>query len=179
MAVSGWFVALLALGIVPVVLLDDPAALWAWLVFVLVLASIDAAIAASPRRIALERALPGPVRLGETVDSTLYLTNPGSRRLRAVVRDGWPPSAGAAPTRQAVEVPAGERRAITTLLTPFRRGAPGLHRRARIDQRAAAVHLPQAPALAPRTLARARRRDERHGAWPRHGVRQPARLRAR
>jgi uncharacterized protein (DUF58 family) len=122
MAVSGWFVALLALGIVPVVLLDDPAALWAWLAFVLVLASIDAAIAASPRRIALERALPGPVRLGETVSSTLYLTNPGSRRLRAVVRDGWPPSAGAAPTRQAVEVPAGERRAITTLLTPFRRG---------------------------------------------------------
>jgi uncharacterized protein (DUF58 family) len=122
MAVSGWFVALLAVGIVPIVLLDDPAALWVWLAFVLVLGAIDLAIAASPRHVELERALPGPVRLGETVSSTLYVTNPGSRRLRSIVRDGWPPSAAASPSRQRLDVPAGERRAITTLLTPFRRG---------------------------------------------------------
>jgi uncharacterized protein (DUF58 family) len=122
MAVSGWFVALLAIGIVPVVVFDDPAALVAWLAFVVVLASLDIALAASPRRLLLERVLPGPVRLGETVSATLYLTNPTARRLRAVVRDGWPPSAGATPTRQPLAVPAGERRAITTTLTPFRRG---------------------------------------------------------
>jgi uncharacterized protein (DUF58 family) len=62
------------------------------------------------------------VRLGETVESTLYLTNTGTRRMRGVVRDGWPPSAAATPSRQPVAVPAGERRAVTTRLTPFRRG---------------------------------------------------------
>jgi len=122
MAVSGWFVALLALGIVPVVVFDDPAALYVWLVFVALLAAADLLLAASPRRARLERALPGPVRLGERVETTLYVTNGSGRRMRAVVRDGWPPSAAATPTRQRITVPAAERRAITTVLTPFRRG---------------------------------------------------------
>jgi uncharacterized protein (DUF58 family) len=122
MAISGWFVALLALGIVPVVVIGEPVALLVWLVFVLLLGTLDLVLAASPRRITLDRVLPGPVRLGETVDTTLYLTNAGKRRLRAIVRDGWPPSAVATPTRQNVRVPVGERRAITTRLTPFRRG---------------------------------------------------------
>jgi len=119
---SGRFVALIALGIVPVVLFDDPAVLWVWLCFVLVLAVLDLLLAGSPRAITLQRVLPGPVRLGETVAAQLYLTNTGRRRMRGVARDGWPPSAGAAPTRARVSIPAGERRAITTTLTPFRRG---------------------------------------------------------
>jgi uncharacterized protein (DUF58 family) len=122
MAVSGWFVALVALGIVPVVVFDDPAALYLWLGFVAMLGAVDLLLAASPRRITLERVLPGPVRLGERVESTLYLTNTGGRRMRAIVRDGWPPSAAATPTRQPVTVPAAERRSIVTALTPFRRG---------------------------------------------------------
>jgi uncharacterized protein (DUF58 family) len=122
MAVSGWFVALLALGIVPVVVFDDPAALALWLGFALALGALDLVLAASPRRLRFERTLPGPVRLGETVSATLYVTNTANRRLRAIVRDGWPPSAGATPTRQPLAVPSGERRAITTTLTPFRRG---------------------------------------------------------
>jgi len=122
MAVSGWFVLLVALGVVPVVVVDDPAALYVWLGFVALLGALDLVLAASPRRVVFERVLPSPVRLGERVESTLYLTNPGGRRMRAVVRDGWPPSAAATPLRQRVAVPAGERRAITTVLTPFRRG---------------------------------------------------------
>jgi len=122
MAISGWFVALVALGIVPVVVFDDPGALFVWVGFVALLAAVDLVLAASPRRIALERVLPGPVRLGERVESTLYLTNSGRRRMRAIVRDGWPPSAAATPSRQRVVVPAGERRSIVTALTPFRRG---------------------------------------------------------
>jgi len=122
MAVSGWFVALVALGIVPVVIVDDPAALVVWLAFVALLAVADLLLAASPRRITLERVLPGPVRLGERAESTLYLTNTGRRRMRAIVRDGWPPSAVASPARQRVTVPAAERRSIVTALTPFRRG---------------------------------------------------------
>jgi uncharacterized protein (DUF58 family) len=122
MAVSGRLVALLALGIVPVVVFDDAAALLVWLAFVALLAVADLLLAASPRRIDLERVLPGPVRLGERVQSTLYLTNSGRRRMRAIVRDGWPPSAAATPSRQRVVVPPAERRSIVTVLTPFRRG---------------------------------------------------------
>jgi uncharacterized protein (DUF58 family) len=122
MAVSGWFVALVALGIVPVVIFDDPAALALWLGFAALLAVVDLLLAASPRRIVVERVLPGPVRLGERVESTLFLTNTGRRRMRAIVRDGWPPSAVASPSRQRVSVPAAERRSIVTTLTPFRRG---------------------------------------------------------
>jgi len=119
---SGRFVALIALGIVPIVLFDDPAVLWVWLGFVLVLGVLDLLLAGSPRAVRLQRVLPGPVRLGERVDTQLYLSNSGRRRMRGIARDGWPPSAGAAPTRARVSIPAGERRAITTTLTPFRRG---------------------------------------------------------
>ena len=122
MSLSGRFVALLALGVVPIVLLDEPAALGVWLAFAAALGVLDLLLAGSPRAVVLERALPGPVRLGETVESRLYLTNSGTRRMRGVARDGWPPSAGAAPARARVSIPAGERRAITTTLTPFRRG---------------------------------------------------------
>ena len=127
MTVSGRLVALVALGIVPVVLLGELydqalTALAGWLLFVVVLVVIDLIAAGSPRRVALARTLPSRVRLGETVASTLYVTNTGRRMLRAVVRDAWQPSAGASTTRSPLSVPAGERRAITIGLTPFRRG---------------------------------------------------------
>src|SRR5664279_4003634 len=89
MALSGWFVALLAAG--------------------------------SPRNVAVTRELPERVRLGETARSTLYLSNLGRRRVRGIVRDAWEPSAGASPTRARISIPAGERRAISTDLAPFRR----------------------------------------------------------
>ncbi|MEQ1735934.1 MAG: DUF58 domain-containing protein [Rhodoglobus sp.] len=122
MAISGWFVLLVALGVVPIVVTDDPAMFAYWLGGAIVLGFVDLALAASPRSVRLERETPNRMRLGETVVSTLLITNPGGRRLRGVVRDGWPPSAGATPRRAAVTIPAGDRRAITTALTPFRRG---------------------------------------------------------
>jgi uncharacterized protein (DUF58 family) len=127
MTVSGRFVALLAVGVVPVVLLGEFAgraveALLGWIAFSVLLMVLDLVLAASPRAVLLERTLPGRMRLGETSESTLYLTNTGRRMLRAVVRDAWQPSAGASTTRSRVDVPAGERRAVTIALTPFRRG---------------------------------------------------------
>jgi uncharacterized protein (DUF58 family) len=122
MAVSGWFVLLLALGVLPVVVFGDPGWLMAWLAIVAVVGAIDLVIAGSPRGLVLERELPKRVRLGETVPSTLFLTNAGRRRVRGIVRDGWQPSAGASPSRAALDVPSGERRSIVTSLTPFRRG---------------------------------------------------------
>jgi uncharacterized protein (DUF58 family) len=125
--VSGRLVALLAVGVVPIVLLGEIygapyAVLLGWIGLIVLLVVVDLLFAGSPRRVALERVLPARVRLGETVPSTLYVANTGDRMLRAVVRDAWQPSAGASTTRSPVTVPGGERRAITIALTPFRRG---------------------------------------------------------
>jgi uncharacterized protein (DUF58 family) len=127
MALTGRFVLLVALGVVPIVLLGSSVdaaltVLAGWLVFVLVLGGVDLALAASPRALGVTRVLPSRVRLGESVNSELYLTNEGSRRLRGVVRDGWQPSAGAGNNRTAVNLPAGERRMVTLTLRPSRRG---------------------------------------------------------
>ncbi|GAA2241956.1 DUF58 domain-containing protein [Herbiconiux moechotypicola] len=127
MAVSGRFVALLALGVVPVVLLGELAGraletLLVWIALGIALLVLDLLSAASPRAVRLERSIPGRLRLGETAPSILYLTHTGRRMLRAVVRDAWQPSAGASTTRSRVDVPPGERRAVTVQLTPFRRG---------------------------------------------------------
>src|SRR5690606_25607260 len=48
--------------------------------------------------------------------------NRGTRTMRGVVRDAWQPSAGAAPTRHRVSLPAGGSTVVTTTLTPTRRG---------------------------------------------------------
>jgi uncharacterized protein (DUF58 family) len=127
MALTGRFVLLVALGVVPIVLLGNTvgsalAVLGAWLAFAVLLGGIDLALAASPRALAVSRALPARVRLGEEVMSELFLTNDGSRPLRGVVRDGWQPSAGAGNNRTRVTLPAGERRLITLPLRPTRRG---------------------------------------------------------
>jgi uncharacterized protein (DUF58 family) len=127
MAVTGRFVVLLALGALPVVLFGaDPTVgavvLAAWLAGCVLLGMLDLCLAGSPRAVALERALPGRLRLGETATSVLYVTNRGRRTLRGRLRDGWSPSAGAPATRAAIRVPVGERRAVEQRLTPFRRG---------------------------------------------------------
>ncbi|TFB53918.1 DUF58 domain-containing protein [Cryobacterium tagatosivorans] len=127
MALTGRFVALVALGALPIVLLgrtvpEALGVLGVWLGLVLALGLLDLSLAASPRSLALERDLPGRVRLGETVTSSLALTNTGRRALHGVVRDAWQPSAGAGNNRTPVAIPPGERRVVSLLLTPFRRG---------------------------------------------------------
>ncbi|RII86248.1 DUF58 domain-containing protein, partial [Clavibacter michiganensis] len=126
MALTGRTVALLLLGIAPLVALGDGsdaayALLGGWILLVVALVALDLILAASPRRVALERVLPARIRLDETGESVLLVTNRGSRTLRAVVRDAWQPSAGASSTRDRVRILAGERRAITLALTPTRR----------------------------------------------------------
>ncbi|MEJ5946147.1 DUF58 domain-containing protein [Pseudokineococcus basanitobsidens] len=122
MAVTGRLVLLVALGAVPVALLPGwvPAAAWALVVVLAV--GADLLLAASPRALALERRVPEALRLGEATTSELLVTNPGRRRLRGVVRDAWPPSAGSGEDRHALDVPAGERRRLVTSLRPTRRG---------------------------------------------------------
>ncbi|TRW44139.1 DUF58 domain-containing protein [Georgenia yuyongxinii] len=114
--------ALVAAGVVPVLLWPRWSTLWAWLALVVLGCLVDAALAAPPRGARVRREVPASVRLGEPTTSTLTVAHPGPRVLRALVRDAWPPSAGASGNRHRVRVPAGERRRVRTTLVPSRRG---------------------------------------------------------
>ncbi|NYJ67646.1 uncharacterized protein (DUF58 family) [Pseudoclavibacter chungangensis] len=129
---SGRFVVLVLLGVVPVVALGSTnarafLAAFGWLVFCVLLGALDALLAASPRRVALEREGPERVRLGERADTALLVTNQGTRTLRAGLRDAWDPSAGAPRDRPRITVPAGERRRVARVLLPTRRGTRRAH----------------------------------------------------
>jgi uncharacterized protein (DUF58 family) len=126
-AVSGWFVALILVGAVPVVVLDGWDGLLAWLGVVVLLAAGDLALAGSPRRLRFARQAPGRMRLGETAPVALLVENTGSRTVRGILRDAWQPSAGmtfggSRPARRGVVLPPGERRVLRGSLTPVRRG---------------------------------------------------------
>ncbi len=82
----------------------------------------DLVLAGSVRSLRFTRSGATSVRLGEPVSVTLTVTNPGPRRVRGVLRDAWPPSAGASVTRHQIDVPAGERRPFVTPLLATRRG---------------------------------------------------------
>lgn len=122
MAITWRAVVLAALGVVPVALVPATGTVLLWLFLVVVLCCADLALAASPRQVEVARTLPGSVRLTEETRSTLTVTNRSSRRLRALVRDAWQPSAGARDNRHAVDLPAGEARRLVTPLRPVRRG---------------------------------------------------------
>ena len=82
----------------------------------------DVVLAASPRRLTLTRELPRSGRLGEPLEATLIVANTSSRRIRARVRDAWPPSAGLRPPSSSVTIAAGERRRLPQVFVPTRRG---------------------------------------------------------
>src|SRR5262249_17909000 len=67
----------------------------------------DVALAAPVRAVRLSRSGDTRVLLGERASVELGVENPSRRTLRAVVRDAWQPSAGAAPPSGRVTVPAG------------------------------------------------------------------------
>jgi uncharacterized protein (DUF58 family) len=128
MALTGRAALLAALGTLPVGIWDPS---WTGILAVnapLALAcACDAALAAPVRRLGLTRSGDTSVRLGESADVTLTVTNPSGRPLRAHLRDAWPPSSWepgteVAASRHSLTVPAGERRRLTTRLRPTRRG---------------------------------------------------------
>jgi len=98
---------------------------WAVLVataLLLSLVALDVALAGSVRALGMTRDGDSVVRLGETAAVRLTITNASGRRVRGRLRDAWPPSAGAAGQRHALDVPPGERRRVVTTLRPTRRG---------------------------------------------------------
>ena len=124
MILRGPVLVLVLLGLVPTALLPDRAgwlAAW-WVVGVAVLVGVDVLLAAAPRSLQVSRGPVPQVRLHEQATSVLTLANPGSRRVRGLVRDAWVPSAGADGARHTLDLPAGERRRLTTTVRPTRRG---------------------------------------------------------
>ena len=131
--------ALAALGAVVVGLLLPS---WTGIAAVLaaVLAGIlaDLALAGPIRPLQFSRDGDTTVRLGATAHVHLTVANPSRRRVRALIRDAWPPSAGLRPAagtdrgrladpavvqpRHTVTIPAGERRRLASTLVPTRRG---------------------------------------------------------
>ncbi|MFD3664332.1 DUF58 domain-containing protein [Streptomyces sp. NPDC058659] len=128
MALTGRTALLAALGSLPVGILAPS---WAGMLAVnapLSLAILcDYALAAPVRTLQFTRSGDTSVRLGDAAEVQLTVTNPSRRRLRAQLRDAWPPSSWLprteqAASRQKLTVPAGERRRLTTSLRPTRRG---------------------------------------------------------
>ncbi|MFJ2912425.1 DUF58 domain-containing protein [Streptomyces sp. NPDC087228] len=128
MALTGRTAFLAALGSLPVGILAPS---WTGMLAVnapLSLAILcDYALAAPVRTLRFTRSGDTTVRLGETAEVQLTVTNPSRRRLRAHLRDAWPPSSWPtgteqAASRHALTIPAGERRRLITTLRPTRRG---------------------------------------------------------
>ncbi|HKU34258.1 MAG TPA: DUF58 domain-containing protein [Paenarthrobacter sp.] len=122
MAVTGRFVLLAFAALAPVVLFPSWSTVLMVAAALLLLLTVDLALAASPAKTVLERVQPTNVTLENKTESVVIVTNPGRRKLRALVRDAWQPSAGALNAVQDLVVPAGERRRMAVTLVPRRRG---------------------------------------------------------
>jgi uncharacterized protein (DUF58 family) len=92
------------------------------LALLLAVVAVDVALAASTRNLRFSRVGDTAARLGETVATALVVENPGSRRFRGRIRDAWAPSARAEPRIHPVDIAAGQRFRVDTLLRPMRRG---------------------------------------------------------
>ncbi len=134
MALTGRTALLAALGALVVGLLAPSFAGVAAVTGALLAAVLaDVLLAAPVRPLRIGRSGTTSVRLGERATVELTVTNTSGRPLRARIRDAWPPSAWRPGTatdasRHSLLVPAGERRRVTTLLTPTRRGDHHAHR---------------------------------------------------
>jgi uncharacterized protein (DUF58 family) len=122
MAITGRLVLLAVFALLPMLLFPSWATAGLLCAALLALALVDTALAASPRQLLLERRQPANVTLHSGAESQLLVANNSGRRLRALVRDAWQPSAGAVNPVQRITVPPGERRRLTVQLRPVRRG---------------------------------------------------------
>ena len=116
--------------VLPIALSPWPAtASLALLMLLAISVAVDIGLAASPSRLRYARSPDTSARLAQQVDAGLLIHNDGRQRFRGQIRDAWPPSARAEPRAHTVNIAAGQREHVDTVLRPVRRG----------DQRAAAV----------------------------------------
>ncbi|WP_084962154.1 DUF58 domain-containing protein [Thermoactinospora rubra] len=123
MALSGRAALVAALGVVVVLIAPQPGPALAGVCLLLAAGVlVDLLFAGAVRPLRFHRSGDTLIRLGQTATLQIVVENPGRRRVRGELRDAWPPSAGAVPRSQPVDVPPGERRRYTVTLAPARRG---------------------------------------------------------
>ncbi|OLB75365.1 MAG: hypothetical protein AUI14_21220 [Actinobacteria bacterium 13_2_20CM_2_71_6] len=89
---------------------------------VLLAAALDVALAGAVGDLRLRREGASQVRLDDTAEVALVVTNTGVRTVRAEIRDAWVPSAGASPYAHHVDLDPDESARLVTTLHPTRRG---------------------------------------------------------
>ncbi|WP_433541046.1 hypothetical protein ACQP10_06535 [Streptosporangium sandarakinum] len=98
MALTGRAALLALLGTLVVLFAPRPGPAVAGVALLLAaLVAVDLLLAGGVRPLRFTRSGDRLVRLGETATVDLIVENPGRRRVRGLLRDAWPPSAGAAP----------------------------------------------------------------------------------
>ena len=122
MAITWRTVVLTLAGLAPVALWPQASTVRWWALVVFLLIVLDLVLATPPTVLHLDRSEPAQVRLGEATTSTLWVTNTSDRGVRGLLRDAWPPSAGAVDAVHDLAVPPHERVRLTTRLVPTRRG---------------------------------------------------------
>ncbi|MCW2725716.1 MAG: lipoprotein [Frankiales bacterium] len=122
MALTGRASLLALAGVLPVVLLPYGVTLLAVLVLLVAAIAADVLLAAPVSSLQLARSGAVTCRLGEEAEVRLSVVNTGTRAARGLLRDAWVPSAGTRPRVHRLDVPPGERRVLTTVLRPTRRG---------------------------------------------------------
>ncbi|MDR2984338.1 MAG: DUF58 domain-containing protein, partial [Nocardiopsaceae bacterium] len=90
---------------------------------IVVLIIVDMLLAARIASLRVSRSGDAKIHLFQQGSTKLTVLNAGRRRLRGVVRDAWPPSATAMPSRAMITVDAGLSATVATTLPPQRRGA--------------------------------------------------------
>lgn len=122
MYVTGRLLGLVVVGAVPTIVHPEYYVVFGWFVLCLGVVLVDVLLAGRTSALALLRSASDPIRLGDASSTTLFVTNTGARTYRGELRDAWQPSAGAQSVRQPLTIPGGERRLVTTVLRPTRRG---------------------------------------------------------
>jgi uncharacterized protein (DUF58 family) len=122
MALTGRTPLLALLGLVPVVLAPSYWTVLVVLLLLVVIVVVDVLLAAPVSALRLSRGGATGCRLGTTAEVQLSVVNGAGRAVHGLLRDAWVPSAGALPKLQRLDIPAGERRVLTTALRPTRRG---------------------------------------------------------
>jgi uncharacterized protein (DUF58 family) len=122
MALTGRLGLLAALGSIATIFVPSWWALLAVEGVLLLGVVVDLVLAGNVRKLRFHRAGDRNVRLGQTASVSLTVENLGGRRVKATLRDAWPPSAAATPRSVRLTIPPGERRRFDLTLTPTRRG---------------------------------------------------------
>jgi len=120
-ALTGRTALLALLGCVALVWAPGWGTLLGWAAITAAVVALDLALAGSVRAVRVERAALPVVRLGESCEARLEVSNQGRRRVRGVLRDAWQPSAGADSDRHPLDLRPGARATVVTRLTPTRR----------------------------------------------------------